>query len=197
MKIVNFTEPFHHTIIYDYFSEVEVDSIISEANTLYRTLDPLDLLKPGDEHHKNLITKGSTTSFNIDLIYDNRRQDSSIVEASRKIFALDTTRCFEYSRNRNLKYIHTTKRDITYLNIYKTGSFYSMHDDSAVLTILSVLSDTKEKLKDCLTFPEFNYTPNLPHNTCIIFASYELHQVDEVECYSNSSRISINQRLYI
>jgi Rps23 Pro-64 3,4-dihydroxylase Tpa1-like proline 4-hydroxylase len=197
MKIVNITEPFLHTIIYDYFSDVEVNSIIKEANTIYHSFNPLDLLDSKDEHHKSLITVGHTATFGIDQLYNGKRQNSAILEASTKIFILDNTRSLDYNKNRNLKYIHNTKNVTTYLNIYKTGSFYGMHDDDSVLTVLTILSDIKEKLKDCLTFPEFNYTPILPHNACIIFPSYELHQVDRVECYSNSSRISINQRMYI
>jgi hypothetical protein len=197
MKIVNLTEPFLHTIIYDYFSDVEIDSILNEVNTLRRTFTPLDLLDPNDDHHKSLITTSHTDSFNIDTLYADKRESSAILEASRRIFNLDKAKCLDYNKNRNLKYLHTTTRDTTYLNIYKSGSYYNMHEDVAVLTVLTILSSTKKKLKDCLTFPEFNYTPHLPHNTSIIFASYELHQVDKVEYYSNSSRISINQRLYI
>jgi hypothetical protein len=197
MKIVNFTEPFSHTIIYDYFSEVEIEGILNEIDMLCSTFNPVDLLEPDDHHHKSLITKSHTASFNIDKLYVNKRESSAILEASRKIFVLDNAKCLDYNKNRNLKYIHTATKDTTYLNIYKSGSDYSVHEDAAVLTVLTILSSTKEKLKDCLTFPEFNYTPFLPYNTSIIFASYELHQVDKIELYSNSSRISINQRLYI
>ena len=69
MKIVNFTEPFLHTIIYDYLSDIEVERIIAEVSTLRSTFNPLDLLDPKDTHHKDLITSGNTTTFNIDQIF--------------------------------------------------------------------------------------------------------------------------------
>lgn len=197
MKVVTLLHPFPHTIIYDYLSSIEVENIIKEKNYLLQTFNALDLLSPGDEHHRDLIINCKTDTYNLDDIYNGKRQDSATLNIMQKIFQLYGAGCLNTYTDRNLKFMAFSNIIRTYMNVYNEGSFYKMHQDNSVLTLLTALNESQNyELQNCLTFPEFNYTPNLPHNTCIVFSSYELHEVMRLRS-STPTRISINQRLYI
>ena len=199
MNIVHKSEPFDHTIIYNYYSEEEVSNIFLEKKRLAENCNPLDFVGSSDYHHQQLIKNSNTNSFDLDKIFAKNRTSSNILNYTSKIFEIDFKESFNHKFNRYLKYIPLTSRHVTWLNVYKQGSEYELHQDCSVLTVLSVLweSSKDEVQKNNLIFSEFNYIPHLPSNSCIIFPSYEHHGVKKLQCEQESQRISINTTLYI
>jgi hypothetical protein len=200
MNIQHKSEPFDHTIIYNYYSEAEVNNIFFEKKKLIETCNPLDFIGSNDYHHQQLIKNSKTNSFDLDKIFANNRTNSNILNYTNKIFEIALKDdCFNYKFNRYLKYILSSRRHLTWLNVYKQGSEYESHQDLSVLTVLCVLweSSNDKVQEDNLFFSEFNYVPHLPNNSCIIFPSYEYHEVKKLQCDLDSERISINTRLYI
>ena len=201
MKFEYLNIPFPHTIIHNYFSEEEVENIITEKNDIILNVNPLDLIPENDLHHKKLINNNKTLTFDLDRLYTNRRENSNILLYTRKIFTLSNSCSLNYKLNNFLKYIPLSSRYSSFLNIYKDGSYYDAHIDISTLTVLSVVWDISTSVKECksdhLYFYDYDYYPNLHHNSCIIFPSYEVHGVKKINCSSNSHRITINQRLYV
>ena len=201
MKFEYLNIPFPHTIIHNYFSDEEVENIITEKNDIITNVNPLDLISDNDLHHKNLINSNKTLTFDLDRLYDSRRENSNILKYTRKIFSLSKNCSLNYKLNNFLKYIPISRRDTSFLNIYKNGSYYDAHIDLSTLSVLSVVWDTATPVSECrsdhLYFYDYDYYPDLQHNTCIIFPSYEVHGVKKISCSSNSHRITINQRLYV
>ena len=201
MKFEYLNIPFPHTIIHNYFSEEEVENIIAEKNDIITNVNPLDLISENDFHHKNLINSNKTLTFDLDRLYTDRRVNSKILQYTRKIFTLSKNCSLNYNLNNFLKYIPISRRDTSFLNIYKDGSYYDAHIDISTLTVLSVVWDTSTSVSECksdhLYFYDYDYYPNLHHNSCIIFPSYEVHGVKRINCSPNSHRITINQRLYV
>ena len=201
MKFEYLNIPFPHTIIHNYFSEEEVENIIAEKNDIITNVNPLDLISENDFHHKNLINSNKTLTFDLDRLYTDRRVNSKILQYTRKIFTLSKNCSLNYNLNNFLKYIPISSRDTSFLNIYKDGSYYDAHIDISTLTVLSVVWDSSTSVSECksdhLYFYDYDYYPNLHHNSCIIFPSYEVHGVKRINCSPNSHRITINQRLYV
>ena len=201
MKFEYLNIPFPHTIIHNYFSQEEVENIITEKNDIIINVNPLDLISENDFHHKNLINSNKTLTFDLDRLYTDRRENSKILQYTRKIFTLSKNCSLNFTLNNFLKYIPISRRDTSFLNIYKDGSYYDAHIDISKLTVLSVVWDTSTSVNECksdhLYFYDYDYYPNLHHNSCIIFPSYEVHGVKKINCSSNSHRITINQRLYV
>ena len=61
MKIINKIEPFCHTIIYDYFSEMEIKEMLIEKDNIIDSHNASMLIDKTDKHHLDL--KCSIDSF--------------------------------------------------------------------------------------------------------------------------------------
>jgi hypothetical protein len=199
MKFEYLNTPFPHTIIRNYFSDEEIENIITEKNDIITNVNPLELIPDHDFHHKNLVNINKTFTFDLDRLYSNRREDSNILRCTRKIFTLSTNCSLNFKLNNYLKYIPLCRKDSSFLNVYKDGSYYDAHIDLSTLTVLSVVWDTPVEVpaSDHLYFYDYDYSPNLYNNSCIIFPSYEVHGVKKINCSLDSQRITINQRLYV
>jgi hypothetical protein len=180
--------PFCHTILYNFFEKSTLKRVLCE-------LEALTKVHNIDDHHKSLVNKFNTEPFCLDDIYKNRRKESSILFATQRIIELQLG---EYGRlNPFLYYLPLTNKDTTFVQRYRRGSSYENHHDAAVLTCLYSIK-VKEYTGGDLIFSRYNYMPHTPHNSCLIFPSYETHRVSEVSSKTNDPvRYSINRRYYI
>jgi hypothetical protein len=191
MKIIHFNYPFHHTIINNFFEQIELDLIIDEIMNYDESIKCLD------KHHCPLYENHNTISFDLDTIFKNNREDSKVLNILNKINDLD----FENLSKENpfLGYYLTTNHDRTFVSKYKSKSSYFYHKDGSVLTFLFVIFLKPFNFGN-LTFQKNNYVPNLNHNSLIIFPSYEIHKVSQIETETESNeylRLSINKRYWI
>tara|TARA_R100000306_G_C4356597_1_gene133058 strand:+ start:511 stop:1092 length:582 start_codon:yes stop_codon:yes gene_type:complete len=187
INIQHLQYPFYHTIVYNFFERPILKSILHELKTLTK-------VHHKDPHHRSLLNKFSTEPFCLDNIYNDKREKSSILSATD----IGTLRLHEYGKlNPFLYYLPLTNKDTTFIQRYRNDSSYESHDDRAVLTCLYLVK-TKKYTGGDLIFSRYNYTPHLPHNSCLIFPSYETHQVSAISANTNDPvRYSINRRYYI
>jgi Rps23 Pro-64 3,4-dihydroxylase Tpa1-like proline 4-hydroxylase len=195
MNIQHLQYPFYHTIIYNFFDVHELNLINAELHSLF-TSDYK--IKPDDEHHLNLLNKDKTQDYNLDIIYENRREQSNILMLIKKIYTLDNN-ILDTKQNPFLSFIKASNHDNTRVNKYHNLSSYSKHHDNAVLTMMYPFwKDPKEFEGGDLFFANHEYKPYLKNNSCVIFPSYEMHELTQIKSKNdNVNRVSINQRVFI
>ena len=182
MQVKHFTEPFHHTIIYDYFSDVELSEVWTEIDELVQHCK--DTREEGDPRAVNM------SSVHLDKHYASDRSKSKILTHNRKIFDLQE----ELKENIFSQFIWQSNFDVTQLNMYENG-LYHEHRDSAVMSAISLFYREPKPYKDGeLVFPEHDYIPNIVNNSIMIFPSYELHAVKPVQ---GPGRFSLNQFFFV
>lgn len=188
MHIVNLKYPFHHTIIYDYFDnypELYEDCQYVASN--HRIPDFTD-----DAHHTALVNVHNTKPFLLDDIYSCNREQSKLLNATRKIYGIVN----QLKDNPFSGYIPVSNYDLTFLVEYRNLSSYFPHKDLGILTFLYTFWDEpKTWTGGDLVFNEYNYRPYLKSNCCLIFPSFELHEVETL--HGEGVRYTINQRIYI
>jgi predicted 2-oxoglutarate/Fe(II)-dependent dioxygenase YbiX len=184
MQVKNYKEPFYHSIIEDFYSDVELSDILVEIKDLKEhSLGPSET---GDPRANTLMT-----AVQLDRHYINRRNDSKILTHNRKMFYLEE----ELKDNPFARYLPYTNDDVTQLNYYKDGAEYKHHADHGVLSAVTILHDEpKQYIGGDLVFTDYNYIPKLKNNTTILFSSFQQHGV--TPCAGNG-RYSINQFYFI
>lgn len=186
MKIIQLKKPFYHTIIHDYYTDEEVDSIWEEIHSLRDILD-----------QNEKTAHGGRLSLYLDYTYVERRRESNILVANRKIFKMYE----ELSENPFASYLPNFNLDHTILNYYPDESFFTAHTDYYVLSISTTLWKTPKAFEGgSLHFPKYDYTPNMNNNTTILFPSFEQHGVTEIKMTEkgyDTGRYTINQFMSI
>ena len=195
MIIQHLKHPFHHTIIYNFFDAKALDEVKQEVLSL---VPAIEATAPKDTHHDKLLSTRHTASLGLDEFFAEDRSKSKIISFTRDIFGLCNQEVLQSKDNPFIGYIPTSNHDITFLQLYKNGSSYFAHQDSAVLTMLYPIFLSKDFEGGKLTFPKHDYTPHLEDNSCLIFPSFEYHALSAVSSDDEGYvRASINQRLYI
>jgi len=188
VNIQHLQYPFYHTIAYDVFNELKLQSVTKELKSLTGVYEK-------DNHHKNLKKNNKTEPFCIDAIYKTDRSKSVILNLTSELFKLNLQE-MGYS-NPFLNYLPLTNQDTTFVQRYYNGSSYQNHNDFSVLTFLYLIN-VEPYEGGQLVFSKYEYLPNLQHNSCLIFPSYEYHRVNKVVSKNKKPvRYSINRRLYI
>ena len=186
MQIKYFKKPFYHTIIYNFFNDIELQGIFEEINSIEKSSVLLD-----DVHHN----KVNANSYSLDILYDKHRTDSIILQLITKIYQISHQGQLDGLKNPFLNYIGISNCDNTVLHAYADNSSYFEHQDNAVLSFLYPLH-VKPFTGGDLMFG--NYKPKLDHNCLLIFPSYQQHHVTPIQTSHNGIvRYSINQRIYI
>jgi hypothetical protein len=189
MRIKYLKKPFYHTIIYDFFNKDEIDIIKNEIIEL----QSVDNQK--DEHHKQILENGNIESYLLDVIYNDRRHDSKILNLITKIYNMYWDGKFDLSKNPSLNYIGLSNSDNTVVHAYKNDSSYFEHHDQSVMSFLYPFFD---KSFDGGELAFGDYIPKLESNCCLIFPSYEKHKVLPLKTEDTGVvRWSINQRIFI
>ena len=168
-----------------------MDLIYQEAVAL----EKIDYQIPEEHvHHVELKNKYHTQSYFLDSIFYNNRAQSNILYLMSKVYSLNL---HESQENPYLNFIPASNQDCTYLQKYKNGSSYMKHHDGTVLSFLFPLILGNFTGGDFI-FSAYNYRPVLTHNCCLIFPSYEDHELTELKTDSNEYvRYSINHRIAI
>jgi hypothetical protein len=189
MRIKYLKKPFYHTIIYDFFNDDEINSIKKEINVLQ------DIDNEKDKHHKQVLENGNVQSYALDVIYNDKRHDSSILNLITKIYSIYWDGKLDTSKNPFLNYIGLSNADNTVLHSYKNDSSYFEHHDQSVVSFLYPFFD---KPFDGGELVFGDYIPKLDSNCCLIFPSYEKHKVLPLKTKETGVvRWSINQRIFI
>ena len=187
MKIISLFEPFFHNIIHDFYDSEEQSLIWEELEFLNK---PGKLLPP-DETGDPLSSPNKKAVF-LDSLYSHR-QFSNILSLNRKIFKI-----LPYLKDNPFsEYIRVSDTDHTMVSYYEDGSYYKSHHDYYVIsTTTTFWKEPKKFTGGELKFTEFDYTPEMFHNSIIIFPSYLKHEVTPLKLDDNdgvNGRYSINQ----
>lgn len=189
MRIEYFKKPFYHTIIYDFFSQDELVIIKNEINQLEHSNSEKDL------HHRLVLENGNVESYMLDVIYNDRRQDSNILALITKIYNMYWDSKLNVAKNPFLNYIGLSNSDNTVIQTYENDSSYFEHHDQSVVSFVYPFF---EKPFDGGELIFGDYVPKLESNCCLIFPSYEKHKVLPIKSKeSGTVRWSINQRIFI
>lgn len=181
MNIQHFIEPFYHSIINNFFNTEELSGIFKEINAVENSAEFKD------PHHAQVRAQ----SHSLDILYENRREDSTILQLITKIYKLK----LDTVQNPLLNYIGISNADNTMLHAYANGDSYFEHHDNAVLSFVYTFR-IKPYTGGDLMFG--NYKPVLDHNSLIIFPSYVRHQVTPISSeQSGTVRYTLNQRIFI
>jgi hypothetical protein len=175
------------------FDDIEIAQINKEVDGFIKKNVNNDL----DEHHAQLFSKNKTTSFCLDTVYIDARDKSNILKLIKKIYEMNSRGVLASNDNPLLKYIGLSNFDNTYLQLYRDGSSYFEHRDNSILTFLYQFK--RGSTGGNLVFTDYNYTPYLNNNCCLIFPGFEQHRLTTVEASNKDDvvRFSINQRIYI
>lgn len=188
MDIAYLKYPFPHTIIYNYFDNYS--ELYDECRHVASTHSVPDFT--GDVHHSTLVNVNNTKPYLLDEIYANNRCSSKLLEASRKIYGIAD----RLKENPFAGYIPVSNFDLTFLVEYRNLSSYFPHKDLGILTFLYTFWDEPKTWKGGdLVFTDYNYRPYLKPNCCLIFPSFEMHEVEMLQ--GEGVRYTINQRIYI
>jgi len=191
MNIKHFSHPFYHTIIYNFFEKHEISKIVNEISN-YDEIEP----HQNDNHHSNLYKFNNTISFCVDDLFANNRENSSLLRSLNKVNDLNLAQFT--NKNPFFGYFPFTTTDVTFVQKYKNESFYPSHTDgNAILTFLCPLY-LQEFNEGKLNFISHNYHPPLEHNSLLIFPSYEIHELSQIESNCDGYvRYSINRRYFM
>jgi len=182
--VKNLHEPFHHSIIYDFYEPWELKEILVEINSLDAYFRPS--AETGDPRANDKMC-----AIHMDTHYKDNREKSYVLNFNRKLFYLQE----QLKDNPFAGYLPYTNHDVTQVNYYGNGAVYDHHADHGTLSAVTVLwKEPKAFEGGDLEFTDFGYKPTLKNNTTILFPSFLQHSVSR--CIG-SGRYSINQFYFI
>jgi predicted 2-oxoglutarate/Fe(II)-dependent dioxygenase YbiX len=170
----------HPVIIIDsFYTDTEYDSMLEECTTILSAnvlLDPEET--EGATAVDGTLLKKNKAIF-IDDLYSNRRKDSNILNANRKIFS---NRIHEVlmSYNSFFYFIKYSNRDTTLYSYYEDSGHYSNHRDSAYLTTLTWLYTEPKTFSGGDFIVEDQLKIKCLANRTVFMPSYLLHKVEPV-----------------
>jgi hypothetical protein len=194
LAVKHFKKPFQHTIIYNFFSETEMIDVERELLSFIYNRDNC-IVK--DSHHNTLREDFHTDTFCLDHLYVDDRSQSPILKYTEKVFTLEKEGHLPKDKNPFLGYIPSSNYDNTFVSSYSNGSSYFEHGDLSILTFLIPLYTIGKKFEGGeLIFTDYDFTPNMKHNSCLIFPGHEKHKLTPlVSDSSGYCRHSINRRI--
>lgn len=188
MRVENKSEPFFHSIVYDYYTQDEQNLIWQELNFLNKNGKLLPPTETGDQN-----SAPNKLGVFLDRLYKNNRNFSNILNVNRKIFKIKNL-LYDNPFSRHLNIVDY---DLTMISYYEDQSYYLPHHDSYTISAVTTFWKTPKLFSGGeLKFTNYNYVPEMGHNTMILFPSYEIHEVSEIVMENNdgvNGRYTINQ----
>ena len=195
MKLEVKQEPFPHIIIYNYFTEDELNHIWKELKFLTNQNKLLPPSETGSAMIDGVLTKQNKGLF-LDEIFP-KREISDILTYSKKIFENNDLRKQISDNGWVFRWWNESiGRYVTLLSYYENSDYYDPHEDYSFFTNLIHLFEEPISFKGGeLYFPDFDYTlPNV-NNRMFIFPSNLTHEVKpitmNVEEFSGKGRYTI------
>ncbi len=187
MEIINLSDPFPHSIIYDFYNEDEQRLVWEEL---------IFLNKLGKMHSPDItgdaLASENKKSIFLDHLYTDRNC-SNILTVNRKIFTIVNHLENIFISN----YLNYSDYDETMITYYEDGAYYKSHYDRYVISSITTFWEEPKKFSGGdLIFTDFEYLPKMKNNTMIIFPSFIFHEVTPISLkydIGNNGRYTINQ----
>jgi hypothetical protein len=188
VRIENLSEPFYHTIIYDYYNSEEEKLIWQELEFLNKEGKLLPPLVTGDPN-----ASPNKVGVFLNTLYKDNENFSNILNVNKKIYKIKNL----LSENIFTNYLKIVDYETTMISYYEDESYYLEHHDCYVLSSVTTFWKTPKQFSGGnLIFTKHGYCPKMDHNTMILFPSYEIHEVSEISMEENdgiNGRYTINQ----
>jgi len=193
MKIVQFSKPFYHTIIYDFYDAAEEASIWQELSVLTPQFKNKNF--NGDP-----LASENKLGLHLDQFYPpDSRHLSNMLVADRKIFDIRD----QLLENPFARYLEICDLDFSFISYYPDKSFYKPHFDRFTLSSVTTFWKIPQRFQGgILRFPKHDYAPVMKPNTIVLFPSFELHEVTPIQIKKKwevrgFSRYTLNQFMLI
>lgn len=169
---------FPFLVIDDFYNEEEQELIWSELE-VHR--DKLIRGHGGIAKDETGFDLASLKRFSLDRLYEGRRQDSKIFSVYNKVYSEDVKQAYRETTPSS-KTFETTNNDATILNYYENGDEYKEHSDVFMHSCLIFFYKQPKKFTGGdLVFTDSGTTVECLHNRMLLFPSYYLHRVTEIE----------------
>jgi Rps23 Pro-64 3,4-dihydroxylase Tpa1-like proline 4-hydroxylase len=186
MRINIVREPFNHIIIENMYSHEEYQTIWNELMFLKNFMGGPSSTRSARGKDLKFSKKGD--GIFLQDFFTNFHEHSSIFQVTRKLFSPEIMSIAQ-SIDYYYKLYQHIKYDAILLQYYRNGDFYKKHMDTATFSAVTLLHKEPKKYEGGeLSFTEYNYTPNIQNNSCIIFPSHIFHEVKEV--YMNPKNLN-------
>ena len=177
MKIEVFENPFPYIIIYDFYTDEELELIWKELNFILNDHILKGPEKTGAAKTNGVILKNNLGVF-LDSFYSDR-ESSNILRVNRKIFK----KIPEISDVSNHWFLKNFKsnQDITLISYYENTDYYHKHHDNSLGTCLTwFYKEPKSFEGGNLLFEDYGIEIEVKNNCLIFFPSIIPHSVSEV-----------------
>jgi hypothetical protein len=178
MEAFLITEPFHHIVFRNFFTEEELELVWKEIDLISRPGVFLSPLETGAAHEEDQKPLSKRSAVFLDLLYIYNRSLSPILSFNRKIFEEGVINPEESWFFKNL----AIRRDDTLLSYYEDGDYYEPHCDESALTGLTwIFKEPKAFQGGDLLFSDYSYSIECEYNSGVIFPSQIKHAVYPVK----------------
>lgn len=190
-------------VVKNLYTDFEVFLIQKELDFLYysnaftRDKEELGSAINYNDPDENLASRSGLV---LDNHYKNR-QSSIILQLNSKVFSNENIRNTFSTQNFYHSYFLTFDLDATLLQYYENGDNYAPHVDTSLFTAVTWFYKSPKQFKGGeFKFTELNFEIDCEHNSCVIFPSNLIHEVNKVTSDLKSSdepygRFSITQFL--
>ena len=185
MKFISCTKnkAFPFLLVDNFYTSTEQDLIWKELES-FQHLFKVDAKTNG----QGVATKDDKPLANLKRIYleelypfPDDRQHSNILTAYRKIISKEVIENYKKTTPAG-KQFEITGSDCTLINYYDDSNSYGEHFDSFMHTVFVWFYKEPKRFKGGnLIFSESNETVECIHNRMLMFPSYYLHEVTEIQ----------------
>ena len=172
-----FTEPFPHLILYDFYNQGELDLIWEELKFYTK---PGKLLPAKD--YGGVVDKTNAHALLLDDVYQKEHRGvSDILITNRKIFDDSLLELFSETHD-CCSIARDSDWDCTKVRYYHDGEYYKPHVDRCMqfLAFSYFHKEPKKYTGGNLIFPKYDYEFDCPNNSLIMMPGWVEHGVSEV-----------------
>jgi Rps23 Pro-64 3,4-dihydroxylase Tpa1-like proline 4-hydroxylase len=181
--ITKINDPFPYLKIENMYSDEELELISEELIFLNHKNKLESPEKTGSATDNHNILKNNKGLF-LDDLY-KKREISNILTVNRKIFNKEYLESYA-SLNFGYRTILECNFDSTLISYYENGGYYYPHNDVAIHTIVTWFFKVPKLFEGGnLIFPQYDEKIEIEHNMTVIFPSFVIHSVEEVEMDEN------------
>jgi hypothetical protein len=197
MNAICYQKPFDYIVINNFYTKEELQLIWKELEFLTPKLKDPTHTASATENGQSL--KNNTGVF-LDEVYSDRSM-SDILSLNRKLWHPEIISHFDKAESPWWRIMGQCNQDATLLNYYENNNEYKPHQDSAIITAVTILyKEPAQFTGGDFEFSDYNLKIPKQSNMMILFPSSVNHRVTNV--YSESlipfsGRYSLAQFIFL
>ena len=197
VKYIPSTKTLPYLVVDNYFSEIEVRSMLNELHTLR---PKMEYQEPEIYDGTDPIDTKKNRSISLDSVY-NSREDSYIMRTLHNIYQDKHLEKKLKSLSWFYDAINHVNLDSTFASYYENSDYYKRHKDISVISIMYWLWEEPKSFEGGdIYFPDFDEKISVKRNRFVIMPSSTSHEVDSIKYVGDEEgmgRYSIIKFLYI